>query len=563
MDVQYLVPVPTTNPDGIQALMPVGITIPPREMVTLLPPSRETIPENQPTAMIPTMPVLPSPQPAQTVIMSRVHPLPQTTDEEYAVAAYVEELAFPQPEEAEAPMFTTADLRAPTETRIHSCGPSWCDLIWKPVSHAFTYVIFLRSRSTVDQNEAEHNLRYHLRIPDTLAIVKACRFRVDMMLPSRLYEIHVAAGDQQSQIGPLSDTLLCRTAHRPAAHPAHPRASEDSIAQVAEETGSSTTVTVFKHKFCDLVSSKRKRTEPHPKEVPVVPCVVMTNMVPRTASSCVSRCNWNPLRAKTLQCKFPACGQLFKLYGNKTRHERSCRRDVCKPCYEPDDTVSFKLHCRWQNCDYSCAVEPRTLPSHHDGLEDFDIQEAIPAEFMQHLETHMPKISTKAQRTVQVWCQWRGCHKVPMYAQSLHRHVKESHIGFGNRYNTGQGGVPIQTEAGLGTNVSVRPETPLPSHPPPAQVPLHPQLPSLTAAPPTLANLTNASVPGVPSVPLHDPNHEDTEPPPGVLDPDSSVHWTHTILPGPQQPYWQCYPQVDVETLATSLNLGRPIFDGF
>merc|ERR1711977_702832 len=35
-----------------------------------------------------------------------------------------------------------------------------------------------------------------------------------------------------------------------------------------------------------------------------------------------------------------------------------------------------------------------------------------------------------------------------MYAQSLFRHVRECHIGLGNRYNTGQGGVPLQTQIG-------------------------------------------------------------------------------------------------------------------
>eukprot|EP00656_Telonema_subtile_P007652 TRINITY_DN13595_c0_g1_i1.p1 TRINITY_DN13595_c0_g1~~TRINITY_DN13595_c0_g1_i1.p1 ORF type:complete len:177 (+),score=21.26 TRINITY_DN13595_c0_g1_i1:69-599(+) len=156
------------------------------------------------------------------------------------------------------------------------------------------------------------------------------------------------------------------------------------------------------------------------------------------------------------------------------------------------------------------------------------------------------------KRQVQVWCQWRGCHKVPMYAQSLHRHVKESHIGFGNRYNTGQGGVPIQTEAG---GLQANPDNhhnPLPSHPP-ASVPMAHVLPSLSG---------NPGLSHVGMAPTLGDHPDDTDQP--LLD-EPNVHWTHTILPGPQHPpFWQCYPpQVDVETLATSLNLSRPIFDGF
>lgn len=189
-----------------------------------------------------------------------------------------------------------------------------------------------------------------------------------------------------------------------------------------------------------------------------------------------------------------------------------------------------------------------------DGLQNYSIQDSIPQEFLDHLETHMPKITTKAQRTQQVWCQWKGCQKVPMYAQSLHRHVKESHIGFGNRYNTGQGGIPIQTAAAAGPLTTISAEEVL--MPPQQTIPLQtsalqaaalnpvPFLGAHSAIPPHLAS-ASTGIPGSLHRELPPDQHEP---------PDQWAAVPTPLVSGPpiaaQPPlsFWQCFPPaVDFE----------------
>jgi len=324
-----------------------------------------------------------------------------------------------------------ADFQAVSNLLVGTSGQSWCDLAWVPNPGRTEYIVNAVTTNLDDfgpATGAPRRVIHHLQFLHQASALEwrdnLCRFRVFPLIVGRHYNISVFASVKGDQSAPHSAAFSYETT-----------SGTNSCDSYSTGTSGLALRTDMARE-----GLKRGLSSDHENQRRIRPKV--TAKPPSKPSGFVIRGSWNPKHAETVQCHHPACGQIFSTKGNKNRHDKLCQKSCVQTCVR--STVGqngyanercFWLRCPWGNCNHAMPISPAS-----DAFGNYDVQAAIPDSFLDHLEEHMQQVTTKTQRNAKVSCQWRGCFKTTaMHAQSLSRHVRESHVGVGNRYRAGEG----------------------------------------------------------------------------------------------------------------------------